>query len=65
LNFTPSSTALMSFSSTVPGVTFAPQTEQGQLTLTSEPGDGVSMLPLSSTARDRTVVDGLPCATHE
>ena len=26
------------------------------------PADGVSMLPLSSVARDMIVVDGLPCA---
>ncbi len=33
--------------------------------LTVVPDEGVSMLPLSSTARDSIVAEGLPWATHE
>ena len=46
------------------GVTAEPQIEHGQETLTVMPADGVSRLALSSTARDRIVVVGLPCAAH-
>ena len=41
-----------------------PQIEQVQPTLSETPADGVSMLPLSSTARDLMVALGLPCATQ-
>jgi hypothetical protein len=40
------------------------QIEQGQAMFTVVPADGVSMLPLSSTARDLIRVEGLPWATH-
>ena len=44
------------------GVTEVPNSEHGQPTLTEIPCDGVSMFPLSSTARDSIVVDWYPCA---
>ena len=63
-NFTPTSVAVALPESTTPGVAPAPQTEHVQPTLTEAPAAGVSRLPLSSTARDRIVVLGLPCATQ-
>src|SRR4051794_5723485 len=63
-NFTPSSVAFGSPSSASPGLT-VPHSEQGQDTATGVPADGVSRLPLSSTARVRIVVDGFPCGIHE
>src|SRR5829696_634580 len=43
----------------------SPNSVQGQSTVTVRPAPGVSMLPLSSVARVRIVVDGEPWATHE
>src|SRR5690242_10961158 len=65
VNFTPSSTELVSPESTSPAlsVTFDPQIEHGQAMFTEVP-PGVSVLPLSSVARDSIVVDGLPCAVQ-
>ena len=62
MNLTPTSTAVALPESLVPGVAPVPQIEQVQPTLTVDPADGVSMLPLSSTARDLMVALGLPCA---
>src|SRR5215211_4027391 len=64
LNFTPSSTAFGSAASAVAGVTPDPHIEQGHETFTETPAEGLSLLPLSSTARDLIVVLGLPCATQ-
>ena len=47
-----------------PGVAPTPQIEQVQPMVTGTPAEGVSRLPLSSTARDLIVVPGLPCATQ-
>jgi hypothetical protein len=58
VNAVPTVTALGSPESDVPGVSPAPHSEHGQLTFTVSPADGVSMLPLSSTARDMIVVVG-------
>jgi hypothetical protein len=46
------------------GLTFVPQIEQGHVTATETPAPGDSMLPLSSVARVRIVVDGFPWAIH-
>ena len=71
VNFTPTVTALPSpesftefgsYGTAVAGVTEVPHSEHGQPTLTEIPSDGVSRLPLSSTARDSIVVDRYPCA---
>ena len=48
----------------MPGSAVVPQIEQVQVTLSVTPADGVSRLPLSSTARDLIVALGLPCATQ-
>src|SRR4051812_47945658 len=64
LNLTPTSTPLVSPASTCAGVT-EPHSEQLQATFTRTPLDGVSTLPLSSVARTRITVDGLPWANHE
>jgi hypothetical protein len=48
----------------VPGVAPTPKIEQVQPTLTVVPEDGVSTLPLSSTALVLIVVLGFPCATQ-
>ena len=42
----------------MPGTVACRQSEQGHVTLTVTPGEGVSMFPLSSTARDMIVVVG-------
>src|SRR4051794_7564602 len=54
----------VSLLSVLAGVVFGPQIEHGQLTLTVTPAPAVWRLPLSSTARHLTVVDGLPWAVH-
>src|SRR4051794_28316508 len=59
----PTSTEDVSPALGVDGVA-APSSEHGQVTFTPTPADGVSRLPLSSTARVRIVVAGLPCAFH-
>src|SRR4051794_28710011 len=41
-----------------------PQIEHGQVTLTVTSVPGASRLPVSSTARVFSVVDGPPCARH-
>ena len=64
VNLTPTSTGVALPESLVPGVAPVPQIEQVQPMLTEDPADGVSMLPLSSTARDLMVTLGLPCATQ-
>jgi hypothetical protein len=65
VNLTPTSVDAESPESRVLGVTAGPQIEQGHGMSTVVPGDGLSMFPLSSTARDLIVVDGLPWATQE
>ena len=60
----PTSVALALPESATPGVAPAPQMEQLQPTFTVTPAEGVSRLPLSSTARVLIVVLGLPCATQ-
>src|SRR6516165_5761020 len=62
VNFTPTSTGEVAPSSAVVGVKPLPQMEQGQLMLTFSALEGVSVLPLSSVARDSMVALGLPCA---
>src|SRR5664279_514618 len=62
VNLTPTSTLLPSPESIPPGVALVPHTEHGQVTVTVVPVEGVSRLPLSSTARVLIVLDGLPCA---
>jgi len=57
---TPTSTDAGSPESLVLGKVAGPQIEQGQFTLTVVPDDGFSRLPLSSTARDSIIVEGLP-----
>src|SRR6476646_10584217 len=57
--------APVSLESMPAGVTLLPQIEQGQPMVTVLPADGASRLPLSSTARDRIVDVGLPCAAGQ
>src|SRR5690348_12548958 len=64
LKRTPTSIALVSFSSTIDGVTLVPNRLHGQPMPTETPGDGDSTLPLSSVARVRILVVGAPCAIH-
>ena len=59
LNLTPTSVELLSPESTSGGVAPEPHSEQGHVTLTEMP-EGASRLPLSSTARDMIVADGVP-----
>src|SRR5262245_39922007 len=65
LNRTPTSTELVSPWSTVHGVTFGPAMVQGHPMSTVMLGDDASMLPLSSTARERIRALGAPWAIHE
>jgi hypothetical protein len=46
--------------SALAGVTFEPQIEQLQLIWTDTPANGLSRVPLSSTARDLIVAVGRP-----
>src|SRR5690348_4656241 len=64
VNLTPTSTPPAVPESAFVGVTALPQMEQVQPTLIERPVEGVSTLPLSSTARVLMVVVGLPCATQ-
>jgi hypothetical protein len=64
VNFIPTVTALLSPESGAPPGVPDPHSEHGHETLTLTPAEGVSMLPLSSVARDMIVVEGLPCATQ-
>jgi hypothetical protein len=56
-NFTPTSTADESAIDAFAGVADGVQIEQGQWTCASTPGPGLSMFPLSSTARLSIVTD--------
>jgi hypothetical protein len=68
-NFTPSSTAWLSSVAAVPGCSFS-KIEHGQTageaapTTTGTPSEGVSRLPLSSTARLRMVAGPASCGVH-
>ena len=62
VNFTPTSTGELLPESVTVGVKPEPQMEQGQLMSTFSASEGVSVLPLSSVARDSMVAVGLPCA---
>src|SRR5664279_5926720 len=62
VNLTPTSTLLPSPESIPPGVALVPHTEHGQVTVTVVPVEGVSRLPLSSTARVWIVLVGTPWA---
>ena len=64
MNFMPTSMPLPSPESAAAGW-LLPNSVQGQFTVTAEPGFAVSVLPLSSVARVRIVVDGAPWASHE
>ena len=66
LNLTPTSPAVGSpeSASAVGTWVLVPHSEHGQLTLTVTPAPGVCRLPLSSTARTLTTVEGLPWAVH-
>jgi hypothetical protein len=66
LNFTPTSPDVGSpeSASALGTWVLVPQSEHGQFTVTVVPAPGVWRLPLSSTARTLTTVDGLPWAIH-